>query len=126
MGEGAVQVEGRGQYGGIVSFAPPLRGFQVSNSGCQACAAVTLPPKPSHWPINGSLNQPALFCQMLTLWLTEGGGWEADRNMVDLKESPPKSSAEADTVMKTCNSSSPEAIEPQVWGQPALSRRTLC
>lgn len=48
MGEGAVQVEGRGQYGGIVSFAPPLRGFQVSNSGCQACAAVTLPPKPSH------------------------------------------------------------------------------
>lgn len=34
MGEGAVHVEGRGQYGGIVSFSPPLHGFQVLNSGC--------------------------------------------------------------------------------------------
>lgn len=40
---GVVHVEGRGQYGGIVSLSLPFHGFQVLNSGCQACAAITLP-----------------------------------------------------------------------------------
>lgn len=59
----------------------------------------------------------------------EGGGWEANGNIVVLKESPPRSSAElpaeADVVLKTCNSSSPEAMEEdevslRYTGRPCL------
>lgn len=54
----------------------------------------------------------------------EGGGWEADRSLVDLKESPLRSSAalpaEADMVLKAWNSSSPEAMEEDLKFEASL------